>query len=56
MDEAESYHCSSALRGQGTIITMTSEKDKYCTRTDCGILKRGSLKKRKKKEEGEKKT
>lgn len=55
MDGAESYHCSAALRGQGTIITMTSEEDKYCTRTDCGILWEGgggvggSLKK---KEEG----
>lgn len=44
-----------ALRGQGTIISMTSEKDKYCTRTDCGILERGSLKKTRE-EEGEKKT
>lgn len=41
VDEAESYHCSTALRGQGTIITMTSEEDKYCTRTDCGILWEG---------------
>lgn len=41
MDGAESYHCSAALRGQGTIITMTSEEDKYCTRTDCGILWEG---------------
>ena len=46
MDGAESYHCSTALRGRGTIITMTSEEDKYCTRTDCGILERGSLKKK----------
>lgn len=36
-------HCSTALRGQGTIITVTSEEDKYCTRTDCGILERGQF-------------
>lgn len=43
MDGAESYHCSTALRGLGTIITMTSEEDKYCTRTDCRILELGSF-------------
>lgn len=51
MDGAESYRCSTALRVQGTIITMTSEEDKYCTRTDCGILERGSLKTRNEEEE-----
>lgn len=53
MDGTESYHCCSTLRGQGTIITMTSEEDKYCARTDCRIFERGSLKK-KEEEEGKK--
>lgn len=43
MDGAESYHCSTALRGQGTIITMTSEEDKYYMQTDCRILERGQF-------------
>lgn len=43
MDGAESYHRSSALRGRGTIITVTSEEDKYYTRTDCRILEQGQF-------------
>lgn len=52
-DGAESYHRCTALRGRGTIITMTSEGDKYCARTDCGILERGSLKTKEEDEEEE---
>lgn len=51
MDGAELYHHSSALRGRGTIITVTSEEDKYCARTDGGILEQGSLKTKEEDEE-----
>lgn len=54
MDGVECYQCRPAVRGQGTIITMTSEEDKYCTRMDCRILEEregGSLKKKKEEEE-----
>lgn len=51
MDGAEPYHCCTALRGRGTIITMTSEEDKYCARTDGGILEQGSLKTKEEDEE-----
>lgn len=43
MDGAESHLCSSALSGRGTIITMTSEEDRYYTRTDCRVLEQGQF-------------